>query len=143
MTGVQTCALPISTVSKIWSRSVRSVDPIDILNIKLKRIKTYFKGWGSDKFGRDKKRKEELRNELAHLEEMEEEGPLSPELYNKKVDIDFELHELLVNEEIYWLQQSHERWLLKGDMNTSYYHKIANGRKRKNTIHSLKMGGCD
>uniref|UniRef100_A0A8I6WDK1 Reverse transcriptase domain-containing protein n=1 Tax=Hordeum vulgare subsp. vulgare TaxID=112509 RepID=A0A8I6WDK1_HORVV len=26
-------------------------------------------------------------------------------------------------------------------MNSSYYHKIANGRKRKNTIHSLKMGG--
>ncbi|KAE8778796.1 hypothetical protein D1007_48304 [Hordeum vulgare] len=67
----------------------------NILNIKLKRIKTYFKGWDSDKFGRDKKRKEELRNELAHLEELEEEGPLSPELYNKKVDVDFELHELL------------------------------------------------
>lgn len=106
----------IPAVSRIWSRLVQSVDPIDILNIKLKRIKTYFKGWGSDKFGRDKKRKEELRNELAHLEELEEEGPLSPELYNKKVDVDFELHELLVNEEIYWLQQSHERWLLKGDM---------------------------
>lgn len=24
---------------------------------------------------------------------------------------------------------------------TSYYHNIANGHKRKNTIHSLKMGG--
>lgn len=46
----------------------------------------------------------------------------------------------MVNEEIFWLQQSHERWLLKGDLNTDYYHKIANGRKRKNTIHSLKIG---
>lgn len=61
-------------------------------------------------------------------------------MYSIKVDVSAELHELLVNEEIFWLQQSHERWLLKGDLNTDYYHKIANGRKRKNTIHSLKAG---
>ena len=93
-------------------------------------------------YGHDKRRKEELRLELASLEELEENGPLSPEMYSTKVDISMELHELLVNKEIFWLQQSHERWLLKGDLNTDYYHKIANGRKRKNTIHSLKAGGC-
>uniref|UniRef100_A0A453GNF4 Uncharacterized protein n=1 Tax=Aegilops tauschii subsp. strangulata TaxID=200361 RepID=A0A453GNF4_AEGTS len=109
-------------------------------NIKLKRFKTYFKGWGSDKFGHNKRLKEELRLELAILEELEEDGPLIPELYSRKIDISFELHEILVNEEIYWLQQSHERWLLKGDLNTDYFHKIANGRKHKNTIHSLKAG---
>ena len=30
----------------IWEQPVNSEDPIDILNIKLKRIKKYFKGWG-------------------------------------------------------------------------------------------------
>lgn len=84
--------------------------------------------------------KEELRLELAMLEELEEEGQLTPELYSRKIDVCFELHEILVNEEIYWLQQSHERWLLKGDLNTDYYHKIANGCKRENTIHSLRAG---
>ena len=133
----------LPTVSRIWARRVQSSDPIDILNIKLKRFKTYFKGWGSDKYGHNKKRKEELRMELAMLEELEEDGPLSPELYNIKVDVSTELHDILVNEEIYWLQQSHERWLLKGDLNTDYYHKIANGRKRKNTIHSLKAGDAE
>ena len=77
------------------------------------------------------------------LEELEEEGPLTPEMYDRKVDINVELHELLIAEEIFWLQQSHERWLLKGDRNTEYFHKIANGRKRKNTIHSLKCGGME
>ncbi|XP_073360631.1 uncharacterized protein [Aegilops tauschii subsp. strangulata] len=77
------------------------------------------------------------------LEEIEESGPLSPEMYSIKVDVSAELHELLVNEEIFWLQQSHERWLLKGDLNTDYYHKIANGRKRKNTIHSVKVGDVE
>jgi hypothetical protein len=31
--------------------------------------------------------------------------------------------------------------LLLGDQNTSYFHKIANGRKRKNTVHSLDDQG--
>jgi hypothetical protein len=30
----------------IWEKPVRSLDPIDVLNIKLKRFKKYFKGWG-------------------------------------------------------------------------------------------------
>lgn len=29
---------------------------------------------------------------------------------------------------------------MKGDQNTAYFHRIANGRKRKNTIHNLKDG---
>ena len=51
-----------------------------------------------------------------------------------------ELNEILVNEELFLLQQSKERWLLKGDSNTAYYQRIANGNKRKNTIHSLNVG---
>jgi hypothetical protein len=35
----------------------------------------------------------------------------------------------------------HEDWLLKGDNNTKFFHKIANGRKRKNTIISLEHEG--
>lgn len=96
-------------VDKIWSRAVYAKDPIHILNIKLKRIKTHFKGWGSNKFGNDKRRKEDLRLELSLLEELEKDGPLTPEMYSRKIEINFELHELLVIEEIFWLQQSQER----------------------------------
>ena len=78
--------------------------------------------------------------ELAMLEELEEQDMLPPDLYSRKVDVSAELYELLVNEVIFWLQQSHERWLLKGDLNTDYFHKIAKGRKRKNTIHSMNVG---
>ena len=80
------------TAKRILDQPVRADHPIDILNIKLKRFKTFFKGWGSDKYGHTKKRKEELRVELSTLEELEEEGPLTPEMYSRKVDINFELH---------------------------------------------------
>jgi len=31
--------------------------------------------------------------------------------------------------------------LLNGDMNTKYFHRVANGRKRKNTVLSLEHEG--
>lgn len=96
---------------------------------------------GSNKYGHDKKK--ELRLELSMIEEVEEDGPLPPELYDRKIDVNVELHELLVSEEIFWVQQSHERWLLKGDRKTDYFHKIAIGRKRKNSIHTLKCGDVE
>lgn len=42
---------------------------------------------------------------------------------------------------MYWYERSHENWLLKGDSNTSYFHKYANGRKRKNNIINLEKDG--
>ena len=48
--------------------------------------------------------------------------------------------EILEEEELYWLRRSHQNWLLKGDNNTDFFHRVANGRKRKNTIISLLDG---
>ena len=52
--------------------------------------------------------------ELEHLEKLEETDVLSPELYFKKFEILVELHNLLVEEEIAWMQKSHENWMLNG-----------------------------
>jgi hypothetical protein len=35
----------LPSVTTIWNKSVSGNDPIDILNIKLKHFKKYFKGW--------------------------------------------------------------------------------------------------
>ena len=47
---------------------------------------------------------------------------------------------LLEEEELYWYKRSHEKWLHEGDNNTEYFHRIANGRKRKSNIVSFKDG---
>jgi hypothetical protein len=47
----------------------------------------------------------------------------------------------LEQKKLYWYERSHETWLLKSDTNTSYFHKCANGRKRKNNIISLESEG--
>ena len=40
-----------------------------------------------------------------------------------------------------WQVISGERWLLECDANTTHFHGIANGRKRKYLIKSLDGGG--
>jgi hypothetical protein len=44
---------------------------------------------------------------------------------------------MLEEEGLYWLKRSHENWLLKGDNNMEFFHKIANARWWKNTIISF------
>jgi hypothetical protein len=66
---------------------------------------------------------------------------LAPEKVVKKTQIKVELYNIHAEEESYWHQISHARWLLHGDQNTSYSRKIANGRKKRNTVHSLDDNG--
>ena len=40
-------------------------------------------------------------------------------------------------EEEYWRQRSRVNWLLKGDANTSFFHAMANGHRRKCAISRL------
>jgi hypothetical protein len=47
---------------------------------------------------------------------------------------------IIDREESYWHQRSREKWLLQGDSNTAFFHKMSNGCKRKRTIFSLKDG---
>jgi hypothetical protein len=55
----------------------------------------------------------------------------------RKIQILTSLLAMLEEEELYWYKTSHENWLHKGDNNIEYFHRIANGRKRKNTILSF------
>jgi hypothetical protein len=77
---------------------------------------------------------------LIDLENREEIIGLNEIQMERKVQLLCEKFKLLDMEETYWFERSHETWLLKGDNNTTYFHRCANGRKRKNTIISLEDG---
>lgn len=79
-----------------------------------------------------------MKKELDNLEILEEDGLLLPDMCTRKVAIMTRLHHLYAEEEHYWFQRSHQKWLLEGGCNSKYFHRIANGRKRKNTIFSLE-----
>jgi hypothetical protein len=124
-------------VKNIWERSYQAEIAFDRIQEKLKRCKQYFKGWGFNLHGETKRNKERLRQELSDLEQKEEEGLLHLNQMQRKIQILTSLLTMMEEEELYWYRRSHENWLHKGDNNTKYFHRIANGRKRKNTILSF------
>jgi hypothetical protein len=64
------------------------------------------------------------------LEQMEEVNMLDGDQIRKKSLLMYELLKML-EEELYWFKRCNKSWLLKGDNNTKFFHRVANGRRRK------------
>ena len=81
-----------------------------------------------------------MEEELLKLEQLEEQEILSADQLSVKTQLITELLKMGEEEEVYWEQRSHERNLKEGDSNTDYFHRLANGRRRKNLIISMVDG---
>lgn len=55
----------------------------------------------------------------------------SEDLIKKRLQLEEGLEKLMELEELYWQQRGSEKWVLEGDSNSSFFHLVANGRKRK------------
>lgn len=73
---------------------------------------------------------------MSELENMEETSPLPRSLLSRKMFIQTEMLKILEEKELYWHKRSNSECILRGDNNTSFCHRVANGKKRKNTIFS-------
>ena len=131
----------IDKVKTIWLKPCHANSAVDKVQSKLKRFKQYFKTWGFNVQGERRKLRNNMQDELLNIEQAEENAMLSLSMYNRKVEIHSNILNMLEEDEIYWFKRSHEKWLHEGDNNTEYFHRIANGRKRKNTIISFKYEG--
>jgi len=70
-----------------------------------------------------------LIEELSVQEKMEEANPLPAHLLERKTFILSEKNRLLEEEESYLHKRSNNKWLLEGDLNTEFFHRVANGKK--------------
>lgn len=130
-----------SLVRQLWNKPCRAKSALDKIQQKLKLFKQYFKGRGFNLQGEWRKQRKAWQNELAEIELIEENGGLNCEQLERKTWLLCENLKSLEQEEVYWYERSHANWLLKGDNNTSFFFKCANGRKRKNTIVLLENEG--
>lgn len=98
----------------------------------LKHVQTALRSWSKENFGSVLAELDALR---VQLEEMKGDASASR---SELCAITDRMDELLYREEMMWLQRSHIAWLREGDKNTSYFHRQAVWRARKNKIKKLK-----
>ena len=120
----------VPNIMKIWNEKVTGRNAVDKWCIKINRVKKFLKGWGLSLKGHTKKYKKCLTEELSVLEKMEEANPLPAHLLERKTFILSEKNRLLEEEESYWHKRSNNKWLLEGDLNTEFFHRVANGEKK-------------
>jgi hypothetical protein len=130
----------LGRIHKIWNQPIIAKDSIEILQIKLKKVRNDLKGWGTNVRGQEKKIKMELSQEWKNLEDLEEVSTLSNEQTMRKSKIQENLMQIWESREYYRHQRSSENWLLKEENNTEYFHRIASGQNRNKTIFSMQDG---
>jgi hypothetical protein len=103
----------------------------------LRSVQTALRAWSKENFGRVTVELETMRGRLESLKADPQADPREIRSVMDRVD------ELLYREEMMWLQRSRIAWLREGDRNTSYFHRQAVWRARKNRIKKLRESNGD
>ncbi|KAG5619929.1 hypothetical protein H5410_005147 [Solanum commersonii] len=97
---------------------------------KLRALKEKLKEWSKISQGNLKQQKQLVLNQLADIVRIQDQ---------RFWTLTTELEEIVKNEETAWRQRSRAVWLRQGDMNTNFFHKVANSHRRVNTIDKIKV----
>ncbi|KAK9191214.1 hypothetical protein WN943_019825 [Citrus x changshan-huyou] len=92
------------------------------------------KWWSEDEFrGRDKK-----LNMLTQELQKAKQNKVQHKEAKAIKKIEEQIHNILLDEEIYWRHRARTDWLQAGDRNTKFFHSKATARKRKNKIWGVE-----
>ncbi|KAL9690786.1 hypothetical protein QQ045_011196 [Rhodiola kirilowii] len=95
--------------------------------------------WNRITFGNVATKLKEARTEFEKLDIVQEQRDLSPEEQMRKAALQSRIWNLEAQDERMWRQKSRVKWLKEGDQNTSYFHRMATWRTKKNNIESLMI----
>jgi mannosylglycoprotein endo-beta-mannosidase len=101
----------------------------------------FLKGWGAN-LGKEKRDfRTNLLRQVEELDRVADANGLDGEEWGLRYFLEDQLVALDRVDEEYWRQRSRTQWTLEGDSCTTYFHAIANGRKRKCSIPRLITEG--
>jgi hypothetical protein len=113
-------------------------NPVDHWHIVSSKLRRAIKGWRQNADSYQKKIKQDTLKRITELDERGESRDLMRTEWEERYALEKDLMKFLSDEELQWQRKGGEQCLLEGDMNTGYFHKRANGRKRKMHISSLE-----
>ncbi|XP_062006063.1 uncharacterized protein LOC133723263 [Rosa rugosa] len=119
-------------VKSAWATDVVGSPMYSVVK-KIEHTRLRLNVWQRQTF---KARQHEMLGIRARLEELLG-VPFTMGAQNEKKDLMGRLQSLLSQEELFWRQRSKVSWLKEGDRNTSYFHRKAANRRRKNSIPGL------
>lgn len=101
---------------------------------KIKTCQRVLKWWNTKAFNNISRTLKEKKYLLKLAEEAAQRGCS----FDRVADLKKEISVLLDQEENLWQQRSHVHWLASSDKNTSFFHKKASQRFRRNKIEGLR-----
>ncbi|CAJ2652040.1 unnamed protein product [Trifolium pratense] len=104
-------------------------------------IKAALKGWHQAHVQNLPSRIESLKERLSVLDQKGEEEELTEVELSELHGVTAGIHSMSrLHASISW-QQSRSLWLKEGDANTKYFHSVLAGRRRRNAISVIQVGG--
>ncbi|CAL1402684.1 unnamed protein product [Linum trigynum] len=103
----------------------------------MKELSKKLAGWNKEVFGNIYKRKKELFRALKSLEMFNERKPSRSSMEKEKATRE-ELEDILWQEELLWRQKARVKLVVKGDLNTRYFHNCTLSRRKRNKITRLQ-----
>lgn len=99
------------------------------------------KNWSKDKFFGVESRLSEFERAIEILDSKEETQQLSQQEFSERISLIGKHND--VSHLVHQKMESRAKinWIEKGERNTSYFHVVANGRKRANWIHRIEVDG--
>ena len=114
----------------VWRKEQDLLQNISNFSVKVKQ-------WNKEVFGHILRRKSRILSRLegvSHSLSFQQ----NPFLENLQKELWKDYEKILIQEEMYWKQVSRCEWIKFGDKNSKYFHIIANNRRRRNKVLSLK-----
>ncbi|KAK9209014.1 hypothetical protein WN944_001375 [Citrus x changshan-huyou] len=125
-----------SIIKAEWENygAVKGGSPVMQFKAATKSSLGHLKWWSEEELGGRERKLKALMKELQKAKQ----NKMQYEEANGIRQIEKQIHNILLEEEIYWRHRARADWLQAGDKNTKFFHSKATTRKRKNRIWGVE-----